>query len=47
MPYSLSTLGLITWFGLYGINYFAKIPSVGIVLAIVALITSIALIVRK
>lgn len=44
---SISTLGMIVWFGLYGINYFAKIPAIGIVLAIVAIIIAIALAFRK
>lgn len=38
---------MVIWFAIYGINYFAKIPSVGIVLAIVAIIIAILLVARK
>ena len=40
----ISKLGMIVWFGLYGINYFLPIPAIGLILALVAIVVAIALI---
>lgn len=39
----LSTIGMIVWFGLYGINYFTKVSALGFILAITGIVVAIAL----
>jgi hypothetical protein len=40
----ISRIGMIVWFGLYGLNYFLPIPAIGLILAVVAIVVAIALI---
>lgn len=44
---SISTIGMIIWFGLFGVNYFTKIPSIDVILALVAMVIAVALIARN
>lgn len=43
---SISRIGFIVWFMLYGINHFTGIKAIFLILAIVAIIISVALIVE-
>ena len=45
--YSISTIAMIVFFGLYGVSHFIAIPSVGLVLAIAAIVAAVALVMGK
>jgi hypothetical protein len=47
MAISKSTLCLIIWFAVYGVNTFIPIPYTGIILGIVAILIAIALMAKK
>jgi len=44
---SISTIGLIVWFAVYGINTFWSFSGAGTILGVVAIVIAIALLVSK